>query len=152
MLKNLLISVVACSLLASCAPPFFPQSHHHSPKPYVAPATKPEPYVKPVSVCQQKYKVYESGHFELRVENQITVAIHRAKQRKLYYDCQGRLYRDKVETVVAPHKDIKLKPSYQMGLVKAVKLFNLESCADSSADLGVSSSIFKSLIPLNPIT
>lgn len=148
MRSNVLTIFSIFFLLAACAPPFSHQRHrHHDPVVNSTAQTK-----KPVSACQANYKVWESGHFQLIVEPKKTITIHREKQRRKYYDCQGKLYRDKIETVKAPHADINLRPSHSMVSVKAVRIFNLDSCADTSADLGISGQVFNAFLPINSLT
>ena len=152
MLLKIISICISTAVLSACGPMGLFEHKRSRPKQQSAPTNatyeKPE---KPLSTCQSQFRSYEDGSYRLYIEKPIYVNFHREKQRFLRYNCEGKLYRDKVETVVAPVERFELKPKQKMNWVNSVRLFNLESCATGAADLGVTNFLNNKIIAMNPV-
>lgn len=166
-LKKLSLFVISCFLLTSCAPPFASKKRNRPAAPTPAQSsttstTSPDQYKrggpfirfgfeKPdPGTCRAGLDWYEKQD-QLQYEEQVTVRVHRAKQRVLRYDCAGRILTDKIETVVVPHANVTLRPTDLKFKARAVRLLNYDTCERTSADLGLGQIILNTAIQMTTL-
>ena len=98
-----------------------------------------------VSTCDQKTNSFRAKP-NLTEEETVKVTIERKFQRVVRKDCNGNVTGSKLETVQSPRLDLDLKPQRQLSRPASdVRLFDSETCEDSTQELPISWGIFNKI-------